>query len=69
MRVILKYAGKCPAVFAEKRSYRVKSRPKGADAQESKAALGSLPYSYVFESYGYKPRNVVKKALRKGGGL
>jgi hypothetical protein len=56
-------------MFVEKRSYRASVRLEGRGAQDEKTALGRLPYSYVVESYGYKPGNVVKKALRKGGGL
>lgn len=68
MRVILsvkKHAGIPPARFAEKRSYRAQVSLRGI------AALGVLPYSwtFVFDSYEDKPRNVIKKALRKGGGL
>lgn len=67
MRVILsvkKDTGMSPVRFAE----------KSCRAQVSLrciAALGVLPYScaFVLDSYGDKPRNVIKKALRKGGGL
>jgi hypothetical protein len=68
MRVILsgkKHTGISPAMFVEKRSCRAQV------GLEEKAALGVLSYgcTFVFDSYGDKPSNVGKKALRKGGGL